>query len=362
VSGYNAHPEFNELYDFEVAVQQGSLNYGRRVLLSIMYLGAGEEPVEMRNWMDAYESLLFPPGASVLHCAGHNAEQGFITCKGGVIPGECSSQDRVALLLTSFSDQEAILPGNLLPQRLMEGVSHRMINQSSVDAGVAAMLQDERTLLGRHATRMLNLGGTSLPVFDGVVKYQFLWGSYHATGEVPLEDDNTVPAFTWIFAIKEVVLTMSCGAINRDLLSWWRLYAYPLRQDVLLVRAPLTSGLPGSGVLTTSTAPLVGSLMEVDLDAIASSGFAVQGGRDMVATLQPLFMRRTRCESLNDPVPSSAILPAVGLSKLVCWGDLPIVVQGDSVALPFATEASFNVSGGFHVGVIGREPGGVLGS
>ena len=57
VSGYNTHPEFNELYDFEVAVRQGSLNHGRRVLLSIMYLGAGEEPVEMRNWVDAYECL-----------------------------------------------------------------------------------------------------------------------------------------------------------------------------------------------------------------------------------------------------------------------------------------------------------------
>ena len=61
-----------------------------------------------------------------------------------MIPGECSSQDRVALLLTSFSEE-----------------------------------------------------------------YQFLGGSYGATGEVPLEDDNTVPAF------KEVVLTMSSG-FERD--------------------------------------------------------------------------------------------------------------------------------------------------
>ena len=89
VSGYNAHPEFNELYDFEVAVRQGSLNYGRRVLLSIMYLGAGEEPVEMRNWMDAYECLLLPPGASVLHCAGLIEDPGIIYGKGGEIPGFC---------------------------------------------------------------------------------------------------------------------------------------------------------------------------------------------------------------------------------------------------------------------------------
>ena len=84
VSGYNAHPEFNGLYDFEVAVRHGSLNHGRRVLLSIMYLGAGEEPVDMQNWMDAYASLLFPPGATVLVCAGRNVERAVLTCKGGM--------------------------------------------------------------------------------------------------------------------------------------------------------------------------------------------------------------------------------------------------------------------------------------
>jgi hypothetical protein len=76
VSGYNAHPEFNDLYDFAVSILPESLNHGRMVLLSIMYLGAGEAPVDMKNWMDAYESLLFPPGVSVLHCPGRNVDQG----------------------------------------------------------------------------------------------------------------------------------------------------------------------------------------------------------------------------------------------------------------------------------------------
>ena len=205
----------------------------------------------------------------------------------------------------SEEDQEAILPGNLLPQGLMEGVSHRTTNQTSVDAGLAAMLQDERTLLGRRAAGVIDLDGTSLPVFGGVVKYQFLSGSYRATGEVPLEEINTVPAFTWVFAIKEVLLTMSCGAIHRDQHSRWRLCVYPPRQVVQPVRAPMSNGFPGPGVLTTSTAPLVDGLME---------------------------------EDLNDPVLPGAILPAVGLSKFLCWGDLAIVVQGDSVVLPFATE------------------------
>jgi hypothetical protein len=117
----------------------------------------------------------------------------------------------------------------------------------------------------------------------------------------------------------------------------WHLYVYPPRQVALPVRATLSSVFPGPGVLSTSTVPLVGRLLEVDLDAIAGSGFAVPVGLDLVATLQPLFMRRQRCVGLNEPVPPGTPLPAVGLSKLLCWGDLPIVVQGDSVVLPFAT-------------------------
>ena len=80
---------------------------------------------------------------------------------------------------------------------------------------------------------MLDLGGTTLPVFYSVVKYQFLGGSYRATGEIPLEDDNTVTAFTWLFAINEVVLTISSG-FEKDPRSRWRLYVYPRKQDVVI--------------------------------------------------------------------------------------------------------------------------------
>ena len=339
VSAFNAHPEFNSLYDFEVAVRHGSLNHGRRVLLSIMFIGASEETVVMQNWYDAYTSVLFPPGAGVMNCAGRNAEQCVLTCKAGFVLGECSSQDRVTLLLTCFSeeDQEAIVSEDMLPQRVRDGIAHRLSTQASVDACLAAMLQDERTLLGRRAAGMIDLEGTSLPVLSGVVKYQFLGGSYQATGEVPLGDANTVPAFTWVFAIREVLLTMSGSAGQRDQQSRWRLYVYPPRQVVLPVRATSSSVFPGPGVRSTSTVPMVGPRLEVDLDAIASSGFAVSVGLDLVATLQPLFMRRQRCVGLNDPVPPGAPPQAVGLSKLLCWGELPIVVQGDSVVLPFAT-------------------------
>ena len=65
----------------------------------------------------------------------------------------------------------------------------------------------------------------------------------------------------------------------------------------------------------------------------------------VIGTLLPLFMRRKRCEGLNDPGPSNAVQQAVGLSKLLCWGDLPIVVQGDSVVLPFATDEKVEAIG-----------------
>ena len=101
------------------------------------------------------------------------------------------------------------------------------------------------------------------------------------------------------------------------------------------MRTPGTSGLPKTGAFTTSTAPLVSSMIDVDLDAIARSGFAVQ---DMVGTLLSLFIGRKRCEGLINPVPSNAVQQAVGLSKLIRWGELSLMVLGDSVVLPFATD------------------------
>ena len=38
------------------------------------------------------------------------------------------------------------------------------------------MLQDECTILGKRAAMKIDLGGTTLPISDGVVKYQFLGG------------------------------------------------------------------------------------------------------------------------------------------------------------------------------------------
>ena len=50
VNGYNAHPVFSEMYDFTVAVSPGSLNHGRRVLLSIMCLLASRLQSDLGSW------------------------------------------------------------------------------------------------------------------------------------------------------------------------------------------------------------------------------------------------------------------------------------------------------------------------
>jgi hypothetical protein len=52
--------------------------------------------------------------------------------------------------------------------------------------------------------------------------------------------------------------------------------------------------LPVSIVSSASDASLVGGMMDVDLDAIARSSYAVQGSRDMVEILQSMFQKRTR--------------------------------------------------------------------
>ena len=80
--------------------------------------------------------------------------------------------------------------------------------------------------------------------------------------------------------------------------------------------------------------------LDVDLDAIARSSYAVQGSRDMIGTLQSMFQKRTRCEGLNAPVPQESSATVVGLGKILCWGELPLVVRGASVVLPFATDES----------------------
>ena len=50
-----------------------------------------------------------------------------------------------------------------------------------------------------------------------------------------------------------------------------------------------------------------------------------------------MFQKPTRCEGLNAPVPQGSSATVVGLGKILCWGELPLIVRGDSVVLPFAS-------------------------
>ena len=60
----------------------------------------------------------------------------------------------------------------------------------------------------------------------------------------------------------------------------------------------------------------------------------------MIGTLQSMFQKRTRCEGLNAPVPQGSSATVVGLGKILCWGELPLVVRWASVVLPFASDES----------------------
>jgi hypothetical protein len=63
---------------------------------------------------------------------------------------------------------------------------------------------------------------------------------------------------------------------------------------------------------------------------VSRSSYAVQGSPDMVGALQSLFQKRTRCEGLHEPVPQGSSATVVG--------ELPLIVRGDSVVLPFASD------------------------
>ena len=123
VNGYNAHPVFSEMYEFTMAVSQGSLNHGRRVLLSIMCLLASRTQSDLGSWQAAYDSLLFPVGVMLLDCAGCNKTY-LLTLHPNAVFGTCVSQEVVELLRQSFSkeDQEAFVQMDQLPPRLRSGV------------------------------------------------------------------------------------------------------------------------------------------------------------------------------------------------------------------------------------------------
>ena len=337
VSGYNAHPEFNDLYDFQAAVSHGSLNHGRRVLLSILYLLADTSRVGANTWKAAYYCLLFEGGERLLDCPGCNVNHPRIR-NSELVREEITSQAMVALLLENYSEeeQEAKVSGLLLPVRLSAGVQCRDVRVSNIDACLGAMLQDERSPLGQRALSQRVLVEGPLAGGDQLVRYPFLRSSLAATGEVPVSDDTPLRAFTWLFAIKNVFVLMEGTLVDPGVT--WRWYLFPLKRDIRPTPHVGQVDLSRVGSSSVSAADLVQGMRDVDLDMIAGSSFAVQGSRDFIGTLQSMFQKRTRCEGLNDPVPSSATRFVVGLEKILCWGALPLVVRGDSVVLPFASE------------------------
>jgi hypothetical protein len=52
-----------------------------------------------------------------------------------------------------------------------------------------------------------------------------------------------------------------------------------------------------------------------------------------------MFQKSSRCSGLNEPVPRYTA-SVVGLSKILCWEELPLAIRGNSVVLPFASNES----------------------
>jgi hypothetical protein len=209
VSGYNAHPVFNEMYDFQVAVSQGTLNHGRRVLLSILYSLASRMQLDLGHWQAAYESVLFPEGVILLDCAGYNKTY-LLTQHPHAVFGTCVGPEIVELLRQSFSeeDQKALVPVDQLPPRVRLGARARCLGVLSLDSALAQMIQDEKTTMGQRASSARALTTTQVKGSEDVVKYPHLGHSQRLTGEVPVDETATVTAFMWLFTLKSVMNNM----------------------------------------------------------------------------------------------------------------------------------------------------------
>ena len=243
----------------------------------------------------------------------------------------------VELLRQSFSeeDQEALVPIDQLPPRLRSGVHERSLGVWGMDSALAQMLQDERTTMGQGAASARVLGTTPVVGSEDIVRYPLLGQSQRLMGEVPVDETATVTAFMWLFALKSVLNNMHLSIADPKVHCKW--YLFPAKWMERPGQERWQKPFPVSIVSSTSDASLVGGMLDVDLDAIARSSYAVQGSRDMIGTLQSMFQRRTRCEGLNAPVPPGSSATVVGLGKILCWGELPLIVRGDSVVLPFAS-------------------------
>jgi hypothetical protein len=79
----------------------------------------------------------------------------------------------------------------------------------------------------------------------------------------------------WWFALKSVLNNMHLSIA--DLKVHWKWYLFPAKRDDCPEQERWQKTLPVSIVSTASNASLVGGMMDVDLDAIARSSYAVQG-------------------------------------------------------------------------------------
>ena len=90
-----------------------------------------------------------------------------------------------------------------------------------------------------------------------------------------MDETATVTAFMWLFALKSVLNNMHLSIADPEVL--WKWYLFPAKWINRPGQKRWQEPLPVSIVLSASDASLVGGMLDVDLDAIARSSYAVQG-------------------------------------------------------------------------------------
>ena len=154
-------------------------------------------------------------------------------------------------------DKEATVPVRQLPARLRLGMDQCNTGVWSKDSALAAMLRDEKTTMGLRASSARLPNDSPMEGSERLIQNPLLRRNQRLTGELPLEEDSTVQAFTWVFAVKSALSTMEMEFVS--------------------CQTGRTSGFgPGQDTLPAGIALSLG-MMDVNLGAIARSSLGYGG-------------------------------------------------------------------------------------
>jgi len=334
VGAFNNFPEVRELYHFATAVAPFSLNHGRRVLLSALFVMSEGVRLDKESWAKAFTAVFFEEGFVALECVGRvTSNAAFNNCSLRC----CSGLEVLELLKACYSveDEGSVVEWNLIPFRLKLGLQERSKLSVNLQSAVEDIQRDEETVITTRSTRGYVDDRASLERGAGTVQYPAIERSFQLTRGVRLSAWLPIPAFSWVFVIREVHNIMKD---TQEPGWWWRWFLFPLEG----VRPPVgeINQEARDVILARPQAFSRGVTSDVDLDEVASGTFVVKESGSIMETLLPLFQRRERCAPLNVQLPEGSEKRLIGLQRLVRWDELPVVVRGETVVLPFSNGGS----------------------